>query len=51
MHVLFRCGVSRSKAEAQAVLGETFAGVGVTDDYAAYKNLFNSMFKFFEFEG
>jgi transposase len=41
MHVLFRCGVSRSKAEAQAVLGETFAGVGVTDDYAAYKNLFN----------
>lgn len=39
-HVLFRCGVSRSKSEAQAVLGETFGGIGVTDDYAAYKSLF-----------
>ncbi len=41
MHVLFRCGVGRGKAEAQAVLGETFGGIGVTDDYAAYKSLFN----------
>jgi transposase len=40
MHVLFRCGVSRSKSEAQAVFGETFDGIGVTDDYAAYKSLF-----------
>jgi transposase len=32
--------VSRSKSEAQAVLGETFGGIGVTDDYAAYKSLF-----------
>lgn len=41
MHVLFRCGVGRSKAEAQAVLGETFNGIGVSDDYRAYKNLFD----------
>jgi transposase len=40
LHVLFRCGVSRSKTEAQAVLGDSFAGIGVTDDYAAYKDLF-----------
>ena len=40
MHVLFRCGVSRKKEEATAVLGESFAGIGVTDDYAAYKSLF-----------
>lgn len=41
MHVLFRCGVSRAKTEAEAVLGESFAGIGVTDDYAAYKSLFS----------
>ena len=40
MHVLFRCGVSRAKTEATAVLGDVFAGIGVTDDYAAYKSLF-----------
>ncbi len=40
MHVLFRCGVSRAKTEATTVLGESFAGIGVTDDYAAYKSLF-----------
>jgi transposase len=40
MHVLFRCGVSRRKAEAEAVLGESFGGIGVSDDYAAYKHLF-----------
>jgi transposase len=40
MHVLFRCGVSRRKAEAEAVLGEAFSGIGVSDDYAAYKHLF-----------
>ena len=40
MHVLFRCGVSRKKSEATAVLGEDFAGIGVTDDYAAYKSMF-----------
>jgi hypothetical protein len=40
MHVLFRCGMSRAKTEAEAVLGESFAGIGVTDDYAAYKSLF-----------
>ena len=27
MHVLFRCGVSRGKAEAQEVLGEKFGGI------------------------
>jgi hypothetical protein len=41
MHVLFRCGVGRGKAEAQAVLGEQFSGIGVSDDYAAYKHLFS----------
>jgi hypothetical protein len=41
MHVLFRCGVGRGKAEAEKVLGQVFAGIGVTDDYAAYKSLFN----------
>lgn len=41
MHVLFRCGVGRGKAEAQAVLGEQFGGIGVSDDKAAYKSLFN----------
>ena len=40
MHVLFRCGVSRSKAEAEAVLGEHFEGIGVSDDYGAYRLLF-----------
>ena len=40
LHVLFRCGVSRAKTEAAAVLGDWFAGIGVTDDYAAYKGLF-----------
>ncbi len=41
MHVLFRCGVGRGKAEAENVLGQLFSGVGVTDDYAAYKSLFS----------
>ncbi len=41
MHVLFRCGVSRKKEEAIAVLGDSFEGIGVTDDYAAYKSLFS----------
>jgi hypothetical protein len=41
MHVLFRCGVSRKKSEATAVLGESFNGIGVTDDYAAYRSLFS----------
>jgi len=41
MHVLFRCGVGRGKAEAETVLGQFFAGIGVTDDYAAYKSLFS----------
>lgn len=40
MYVLFRCGVGRGKAEAQAILGERFGGIGVSDDYAAYKSLF-----------
>lgn len=40
LHVLFRCGVSRARTEAAAVLGDAFAGIGVTDDYAAYKGLF-----------
>jgi len=39
-YVLFRCGVGRGKAQAQAILGERFKGIGVSDDYAAYKSLF-----------
>ena len=42
MHVLFRCGVGRSKIEAENILGPLFAGIGVTDDYCAYQNLFTS---------
>jgi transposase len=41
MHVLFRTGVGRSKAEAQAIVGEQFAGIGVSDDYGAYRSLFS----------
>ena len=41
MHVLFRCGVSRKKTEATEILGDFFAGIGVTDDYAAYKDMFS----------
>jgi len=41
MHGLFRCGVGRGKAEAQAILGEQFGGIGVSDDYGAYKYLFS----------
>lgn len=41
LYVLFRCGVGRGKAEAQAILGEQFSGIGVSDDYAAYKYLFS----------
>lgn len=40
-YVLFRCGVGRGKDQAQAVLGKRFAGIGVTDNYAVYKNLFD----------
>jgi len=40
-HVLFRCGVSRKKTEATSVLDAFFGGIGVTDDYAAYKSLFS----------
>ena len=42
MHVLFRCGVGRGKAEAQEVLGAKFKGIGVSDDYGAYKKLFEA---------
>lgn len=41
LHVLFRCGVGRGKAEAQVILAEQFGGIGVSDDYGAYKYLFN----------
>ena len=40
LHVLFRCGVGRGKEQAEAVIGEFFTGIGVTDDYGAYTNLF-----------
>jgi hypothetical protein len=41
LYVLFRCGVGRGRGEAEEVLGTFFAGIGVTDDYATYKNLFS----------
>ena len=41
MHVLYRCGVSRKKTEATDILGESFGGIGVTDDYAAYRGMFS----------
>lgn len=41
MHILFRCGVGRGKAEAQAIVGERFEGIGVSDDYGAYQALFS----------
>ena len=40
MHVLCRGGVARAKTEAAAVLGDSFAGIGGTDDAAADKSLF-----------
>lgn len=40
LHVLFRCGVGRGKAEAEAILGKSFEGIGVTDNYGAYQALF-----------
>jgi transposase len=40
MHVLFRCGVGRGREEAEAILGPSFAGIGVTDDYSVYTHLF-----------
>ena len=40
MHVLFRCGVGRGKAEAQKIIGEQFRGIGVSDDYGAYNSLY-----------
>ena len=40
LHVLFRCGVGRGKAEAQAIVGAAFGGIGVSDDDGAYQHLF-----------
>lgn len=42
LYVLFRRGVGRGKVEAETVLGEAFEGIGVSDDYGVYKNLFKS---------
>ena len=38
--VLFKCGVGRGKAVLTEVVGEQFGGIGVTDDYNAYKSQF-----------
>ena len=40
LYVVFRCGVGRGKEEAMKVIGDAFGGIGVTDNYAAYRNLF-----------
>jgi transposase len=39
--VLFKCGVGRGKEVLTEVLGEQFAGIGVTDDYSAYQSQFS----------
>lgn len=39
--VFYKCGVGRGKAVLTEVLGERFAGIGVTDDYAAYQSAFD----------
>lgn len=38
--VAFMLGKTRSKESARALLGEGFQGIGITDDYNAYKYLF-----------
>jgi len=38
--VFYKCGVGRGKAVLTEVLGERFAGIGVTDDYTAYQSAF-----------
>ena len=38
--VLFKCGVGRGKVVLTEVLGEHFDGIGVTDDYSAYRSQF-----------
>ena len=40
LYVLFKSGVGRSKSVAEGVLGDSFQGIGVTDDYCAYINMF-----------
>lgn len=39
--VLYKCGVGRGKVVLTDVLGEHFSGIGVTDDYSAYKSQFS----------
>ena len=39
-HVLLKCGVGRGKAVLTEVLGKQFGGIGVTDNYNAYKSQF-----------
>lgn len=38
--VLYKCGVGRGKEVLEEVLGERFEGIGVSDDYQAYKRQF-----------
>ncbi|HBH45992.1 MAG: hypothetical protein A2445_00900 [Candidatus Jacksonbacteria bacterium RIFOXYC2_FULL_44_29] len=38
--VLYSIGQSRGKGNVKRILGENFTGIGVTDDYGAYKNAF-----------
>ncbi len=39
--VVFKLSDSRGKGNAEALLGENFQGIGITDRYSAYKHLFN----------
>lgn len=38
--VLYSIGQSRGKGNVEKMLGENYSGIGVTDDYGAYKNAF-----------
>jgi len=38
---LYSIGQSRGKGNVARMLGENYAGIGITDDYGAYKNVFN----------
>jgi len=39
--IIYSIGQSRGKGNIPKMLGENFSGIGITDDYGAYKNIFN----------
>lgn len=40
--VLYSLGQSRGKGNVEKILGEKYTGIGITDDYNGYKNVFES---------